>query len=129
MHFSSPMVLQLANGEKMFAKSSDISLGGIRVSMPICPTTRQATLIAVFFTGLERDHPHPLLRDPVSYQILGGREKRTNSGSGCSKRRASGVRRVPARLHRSATAAAIASASTTCSPPSSRGMSSSIYRA
>ncbi len=75
MHFSSPMVLQLANGEKILAKSSDISLGGIRVSVPYLPDYQTGDLIAVFFTGLERDHPHPLLRDPVSYQILGEERK------------------------------------------------------
>src|SRR5690606_15431907 len=75
MHFSHPIVLQLATGEKILAKSSDISLGGIRVSVPYLPDYQTGDLIAVFFTGLERDHPHPLLRDPVSYQILGEERK------------------------------------------------------
>ncbi|WP_139379811.1 PilZ domain-containing protein, partial [Zoogloea sp. LCSB751] len=54
MHFSSPMVLKLASGEKLQAKSSDISLGGIRVLVPYLPDYQTGDHIEVFFTGLER---------------------------------------------------------------------------
>ena len=70
------------------------------VSVPYLPDYQTGDLIAVFFTGLERDHPHPLLRDPVSYQILGRRERGQILAQAAQERRASGVRRVPARLHR-----------------------------
>ncbi|MGS3144728.1 PilZ domain-containing protein [Aeromonas sanarellii] len=75
MHFSSPMVLHLASGEKLQVKSSDISLGGIRVSVPYLPEYQTGEQIEVFFTGLEREHPHPVLRQPIVYQILGEEQK------------------------------------------------------
>ncbi|QXB55484.1 PilZ domain-containing protein [Aeromonas sp. FDAARGOS 1415] len=75
MHFSSPMVLRLASGERLQAKSSDISLGGIRVSVPYLPQYQSGDQVDVFFTGLEREHPHPMLRQPIGYQILGEEQK------------------------------------------------------
>lgn len=75
MHFSSPMVLRLANGEKLLAKSSDLSLGGIRVSVPYLPDYQTGDHIEVFFTGLERENPLPILHQPISYQILGQEQK------------------------------------------------------
>lgn len=75
MHFSSPMVLHLASGEKLQVKSSDISLGGIRVSVPYLPEYQTGEQIEVFFTGLEREHPHPVLRQSIGYQILGEEQK------------------------------------------------------
>ncbi|MGL5814467.1 MAG: PilZ domain-containing protein [Aeromonas sp.] len=75
MHFSSPMVLRLASGEKVFAKSSDLSLGGIRVSVPYLPDYQTGEQIEVIFTGLERESANPLLRQPIDYQILGEEQK------------------------------------------------------
>ncbi|MGY3942221.1 PilZ domain-containing protein [Aeromonas tecta] len=75
MHFSSPMLLRLANGEKLLAKSSDISLGGIRVSVPYLPDYQTGDQLDVLFTGLEREHANPILRQPISYQILGEEHK------------------------------------------------------
>lgn len=75
MHFSSAMVLKLLNGEKLFAKSSDISLGGIRVSVPYLPDYQTGEQVDVLFTGLEREHANPILRSPISYQILGEEQK------------------------------------------------------
>ena len=59
MHFSSPMVLHLASGEKLQVKSSDISLGGIRVSVPYLPEYQTGEQIEVFFTGLGARTPSP----------------------------------------------------------------------
>ncbi|MCE9934007.1 PilZ domain-containing protein [Aeromonas salmonicida] len=75
MHFSSPVVIKFADGEKLFAKSSDLSIGGIRVSVSYLPNYQTGAQVEVFFTGLERDHPHPVLHQPVSYQILGEESK------------------------------------------------------
>lgn len=75
MHFSSPMVLRLASGEKLFAKSSDLSLGGIRVSVPYLPDYQTGDQVEVIFTGLEKESANPLLRQPVDYQILGEEQK------------------------------------------------------
>ncbi|MGY3884963.1 PilZ domain-containing protein [Aeromonas aquatica] len=75
MHFSSAMVLKLQNGEKLFAKSSDISLGGIRVSVPYLPDYQTGEQLDVLFTGLEREHANPILRSPIGYQILGEEQK------------------------------------------------------
>ncbi|USV58100.1 PilZ domain-containing protein [Aeromonas encheleia] len=75
MHFSSPMQLRLADGETLLAKSSDISLGGIRVSVPYLPSYQTGEQIEVLFTGLEREHASPMLRQPISYQILGEERK------------------------------------------------------
>lgn len=75
MHFSSPMVLKLGNGEKLFAKSSDLSLGGIRVSVPYLPDYQTGDQVDVLFTGLEREHANPILRQPIDYQILGEEQK------------------------------------------------------
>ena len=75
MHFSSPVVIKFADGEKLFAKSSDLSIGGIRVSVSYLPNYQTGAQVEVFFTGLERDHPNPVLHQPVSYQILGEESK------------------------------------------------------
>lgn len=75
MHFSSPLLIKLQDGEKLFAKSSDLSLGGIRVSVPYLPNYHTGTLVEVFFTGLARDNPNPILHQPVTYQILGEENK------------------------------------------------------
>lgn len=75
IHFSSPVVIKFADGEKLFAKSSDLSIGGIRVSVSYLPNYQTGAQVEVFFTGLERDHPNPVLHQPVSYQILGEESK------------------------------------------------------
>ncbi|MGY4041694.1 PilZ domain-containing protein [Aeromonas hydrophila] len=75
MHFSSPVLIKFADGDKLFAKSSDLSLGGIRVSVPYLPNYQTGAQVEVFFTGLERDHANPVLHHSVSYQILGEESK------------------------------------------------------
>ncbi|QXC35520.1 PilZ domain-containing protein [Aeromonas sp. FDAARGOS 1407] len=75
MHFSSPLLIKFQDGEKLFAKSSDLSLGGMRVSVPYLPNYLTGAQVEVFFTGLERDNPNPVLHQPVSYQILGEESK------------------------------------------------------
>ncbi|HHQ4777907.1 TPA: PilZ domain-containing protein [Aeromonas veronii] len=75
MHFSSPLLIKLHDGEKLFAKSSDLSLGGMRVSVPYLPNYQTGAQVEVFFTGMERDHPNPVLHQPVGYQILGEESK------------------------------------------------------
>ena len=75
MHFSSPVLIKFADGDKLFAKSSDLSLGGIRVSVPYLPDYQTGDHIEVFFTGLERENPLPILHQPISYQILGQEQK------------------------------------------------------
>lgn len=75
MHFSSPVLIKFQDGEKLFAKSSDLSLGGMRVSVPYLPNYHTGAQVEVFFTGLERDTPNPVLHQPVGYQILGEESK------------------------------------------------------
>ncbi|WP_287145808.1 PilZ domain-containing protein [Aeromonas sp.] len=75
MHFSSPVLIKFQDGEKLFAKSSDLSLGGMRVSVPYLPSYHTGAQVEVFFTGLERDTPNPVLHQPVGYQILGEESK------------------------------------------------------
>lgn len=71
MHFSSPVLLKTHDGERLFAKTSDLSVGGIKVQVPHLPPYLPGDELEVYFTGLERESPHPVLHQPVKYQILG----------------------------------------------------------
>ncbi|SIR49540.1 PilZ domain-containing protein [Aeromonas sp. RU39B] len=71
MHFSSPVLLKLASGERIFARTSDLSVGGIRVLVPHLPAYQTGDEVEVHFTGLEHDFPDPVLYRSHSYQILG----------------------------------------------------------
>ncbi|PJG58246.1 PilZ domain-containing protein [Aeromonas cavernicola] len=71
MHFSSQVVIRLADGEKLFARTSDLSLGGARIAVSRLPSYQTGVQVELFFTGLARDHAHPILNEGVCYQILG----------------------------------------------------------
>ena len=71
MHFSSSVKLLLANGATYPAKTSDISLGGVKLSLGFPLAYEVGELCQVTFDGLQKESPSPLLKRPISYQILG----------------------------------------------------------
>lgn len=71
MHFSSPLELQLGSGERISAKSSDLSTGGIRISVPYLPRFEEGDQVLVHFHGLDKEAPHPCLGQGIGYRILG----------------------------------------------------------
>lgn len=71
MHFSSPLELALVSGERLSAKSSDLSIGGIRVSVPYLPRFESGDKVLVYFHGLDKESPHPCLATGIGYRILG----------------------------------------------------------
>ncbi len=72
---SAPRAHQVCRWRQAVCQSSDLSLGGIRVSVPYLPNYQTGAQVEVFFTGLERDHANPVLHHSVSYQILGEESK------------------------------------------------------
>ena len=71
MHFSSPIRLQLADGGNFPAKTSDISLNGLRVAMGSAISYEVGELCHVSFDGLMKEHPASIINRPIAYQILG----------------------------------------------------------
>lgn len=75
MHYSSQVLLKFNDGQRLFAKTSDISLSGTRVQIPFPLEHPPGEIIEVYFTGLEHDHPQEALHHPVHYQLLGHDER------------------------------------------------------
>ena len=71
MHFSSPIHLQLADGAEFPAKTSDISINGLRVAMASAISYEVGDLCHIRFDGLMKEHPDPAIARPIAYQILG----------------------------------------------------------
>ncbi len=71
MHFSSTVKLHLANGATYPAKTSDISLGGVKLSLGFPLAYEVGELCQVSFDGLQKESPSALLKRPINYQILG----------------------------------------------------------
>ncbi|MGL4205711.1 MAG: PilZ domain-containing protein [Aeromonadaceae bacterium] len=75
MHFSSTVKLHLANGAIYPAKTSDISLGGVKLSLGFPLAYEVGELCQVTFDGLHKESPSALLKRPINYQILGDETK------------------------------------------------------
>ncbi|MGL4932286.1 MAG: PilZ domain-containing protein [Aeromonas sp.] len=75
MHFSSPVVIRFSDGDKLPAKCSDLSQGGMRVLVPNLPTYDCGDQVDIFFSGLAQQLANPVLHQPVRYQILGEESK------------------------------------------------------
>ena len=71
MHFSSPVLLRLGEVAAIQAKTSDISLGGLRLLMTEPVAFEVGDLCQVTFTGLQKESPAAVIDEPVYYQIMG----------------------------------------------------------
>ena len=71
MHFSSPVLLRLGEVTPIQAKTSDISLGGLRLLMTEPVAFEVGDLCQVTFTGLQKESPAAVIDEPVYYQIMG----------------------------------------------------------
>ena len=71
MHFSSPVLLRLGEVAAIQAKTSDISLGGLRLLMTEPIAFEVGDLCQVTFTGLQKESPAAVIDEPVYYQIMG----------------------------------------------------------
>ncbi|WP_108649483.1 PilZ domain-containing protein [Dongshaea marina] len=75
IHYTSSLMLRFANDERLYAKSSDLSAGGLRIQVPHVPDYDPQEEIEVFFTGLEREQGLPLLHRGILFKILGSDSK------------------------------------------------------
>ena len=122
MPFSSPMVLHLASGEKLQVKSSDISSAGSGSRCPTCLSIRPASRSRFSSPAWKGRTPHPVLRQPIVYQILGEEQKEGKYWLRLVKSGEHPAFDSSCATSSNTTATATGSASTTCCrPPSSRG--------
>jgi len=71
MHFSSPVLLQLGDQVAMEAKTSDISVGGLRLQVDAPPLYQPGDTCYLQFVGLLKEKPANVIRKAIPYQILG----------------------------------------------------------
>lgn len=71
MHFSSPVRLQLGDQTQIEAKTSNISVGGLKLQVDTSPLYQPGDTCYLHFTGLLKEKPANVIRSPIPYQILG----------------------------------------------------------
>lgn len=75
MHFSSALILRVNEHDKVFAQSSDISVGGVRVCVPSHSPYQIGQEVSLLLTGLAKTLSHPALQQWICYQVLGKESK------------------------------------------------------
>jgi hypothetical protein len=79
IHYSSPVMLQLANGKTVKAKTSNLSVNGIRIALlePCSYELGQSCFIT--FSGIQKEQPENIIFAPVRYQIKGDEHQEQQS--------------------------------------------------
>lgn len=71
IHYSSPVTLLLASGQMIKAKTSNLSVNGIRISLLEPCTYELGQNCQILFSGLQKEQPDETIFSPAHYQIRG----------------------------------------------------------
>ena len=71
IHYSSPVTLLLANGQTIKAKTSNLSVNGIRIVLLEPSSYELGQSCQILFSGLQKEQPEEIIFSPARYQIRG----------------------------------------------------------
>ena len=71
IHYSSPVTLLLANGQTIKAKTSNLSVNGIRVVLQEPCSYEMGQSCQLLFSGLQKEQSEEIIFSPAHYQIRG----------------------------------------------------------